>query len=120
MAKHSEENRDRLSDISDHLRRENGRLTETRELLRGLLNSHLTTLSVAQNADMRKMSAWAAIITTPTLIAGVYGMNFRHMPELESKAGYPLTLLGMMLICCFLYWRFQKAGWMGRNRDEEK
>ncbi len=65
-----------------------------------------------QNEDMRKISAWVAIAVVPTMIAGIYGMNFEHMPELEWRLGYPSVLALIAAVCLFLYWRFKRAGWL--------
>jgi magnesium transporter len=69
-------------------------------------------ISVRQNEDMRRISAWAAIGLVPTAVAGIYGMNFRHMPELDWTLGYPLALAGMAIIDGWLFWRFRKAKWL--------
>jgi magnesium transporter len=69
-------------------------------------------VSVRQNEDTRRISAWVAIIAVPTAIAGIYGMNFDHMPELRWELGYPAVLLVMLAICTFLYTRFKRAGWL--------
>jgi magnesium transporter len=66
---------------------------------------------VRQNEDVRRISAWAAIVAVPTAIAGIYGMNFEHMPEL-TWFGYPLVLAVIVLACLALYWRFRKIGWL--------
>jgi magnesium transporter len=69
-------------------------------------------VTVAQNEDMRKITAWAAIIAVPTMVCGVYGMNFDHMPELRWTYGYPLVL-GVMVIACFVVHRsFRRNGWL--------
>jgi magnesium transporter len=83
-----------------------------RDLLTSVLEANLTQVSVRQNEDMRKISAWVAIVAVPTLIAGVYGMNFEHMPELEQRWGYPLVLAVMLLICTVLYRQFRRSGWL--------
>jgi len=62
--------------------------------------------------EVKKISAWAAILIVPTLITGIYGMNFRYMPELNWLFGYPLALLLMLGICVFLYRGFKRAGWL--------
>jgi len=99
-------------DVEDHLRRVNGRIENFRQLLDSALEANLTQVSMRQNEDMRKISAWVAIAVVPTMIAGIYGMNFEHMPELEWSFGYP-TVLGLILaVCAFLYWRFKRAGWL--------
>ncbi len=61
---------------------------------------------------MRKISAWVAIAAVPTMIAGIYGMNFDHMPELRHTWGYPLVLLGMLSVCFALFRRFKRSGWL--------
>jgi magnesium transporter len=61
---------------------------------------------------MRKISAWVAILGVPTMIAGIYGMNFRHMPELTWTVGYPLSIVLMVVVCWVLYRAFRKSGWL--------
>jgi magnesium transporter len=99
-------------DVQDHALRTRDQVTGLDELLSNILQASLARTSVAQNEDMRKISAWAGIIATPTLIAGVYGMNFNHMPELTWRFGYPLCLLGMVAICLGLYRGFKRSGWI--------
>jgi len=81
-------------------------------LLSNVLQANLTEVSVRQNDDMRKISAWVAIWAVPTLLAGIYGMNFQHLPELEWRFGYPLVLVVMALICLVLYRGFRRSGWL--------
>jgi magnesium transporter len=81
-------------------------------LLANVLQANLTEVSVRQNDDMRRISAWVAIWAVPTLLAGIYGMNFRHLPELEWAFGYPLVLVVMALICIGLYRGFRRSGWL--------
>jgi magnesium transporter len=99
-------------DVEDHLRRVATRVREYRELLTSVLTANLTQFSVLQNEDVRRISAWAAIIAVPTAIAGIYGMNFEHMPELTWTFGYPLVLVVIATVCVALYWRFRKIGWL--------
>ncbi len=99
-------------DVHDHLLREIARVIELRELLTSILTANLTQASFRQNQDVRQISAWAAIIAVPTAIAGIYGMNFEHMPELEWRFGYPLVLALIAGVCLMLYWRFRRAGWL--------
>jgi magnesium transporter len=99
-------------DVHDHLLRAHGRVEGFRELLTSVLAANLTQASVRQNEDVRKISAWAAIIAVPTLITGVYGMNFEHMPELTWTLGYPLALLLMAFACFLLYRQFHRVGWL--------
>ena len=81
-------------------------------LLGDMLAVHLAQVSVQQNEDMRKISAWAAMITVPTLVAGIYGMNFQHMPELSWTFGYPLALAVMAGACVALWRAFRRSGWL--------
>lgn len=73
---------------------------------------HLTEASYAQNEEIKKISSWAAIFFAPTLIGTIYGMNFRHMPELRWALGYPFALVLMVLMSAALYWAFRRRGWM--------
>ena len=81
-------------------------------LLSNMLQAYLTEVSVRQNDDMRRISAWVAIWAVPTLLAGVYGMNFRHMPELDWRFAYPVVLALMVAICLGLYRGFRRTGWL--------
>jgi magnesium transporter len=99
-------------DVQDHSIRVRDQVAGLDELLSNILQAALARTSVAQNEDMRKISAWAGIIATPTLIAGVYGMNFEHMPELTWRYGYPVCLLVMLSICVGEYRGFKRSGWI--------
>ena len=99
-------------DVHDHLRRVNGRIAGFRELLSSVLQANLTQVSVQQNEDMRKISAWVAILAVPTMVAGIYGMNFNDMPELHWRFGYPTVLLFIALACLTLHRRFRRIGWL--------
>lgn len=99
-------------DVHDHLLRVAGRVSGFRELLASILQANLTQVTVRQNSDMRKISAWVAIAAVPTLLAGIYGMNFKDMPELNSPLGYPTVIGVMALVCGTLYWRFRRSGWL--------
>jgi magnesium transporter len=99
-------------DVNDHLLRAHDQLEGYRDLLTSILQANLTQVGVRQNEDMRKISAYVAMAAVPTLIAGIYGMNFDHMPELGWEFGYPLALALMATICAFLFWRFKRAGWL--------
>ena len=79
-------------DVHDHVLRAVEQIQGFRDLLAGILQANLTQVGVRQNEDMRRISAWVAIIAVPTMVAGIYGMNFEHMPELEWRFGYPLVL----------------------------
>jgi magnesium transporter len=82
------------------------------DLLGDMLSVHLSQVSVRQNEDVRKISAWAAIAAAPTLVASVYGMNFTHMPELDWTYGYPLVIVAMLAICGSLWTLFRRSGWL--------
>jgi magnesium transporter len=99
-------------DVHDHLQRVTGRVAGFRELLSSALQANLTQVSVRQNEDMRKISAWVAIAAVPTMIAGIYGMNFDHMPELHWRYGYFTVLFVIAAICLALYRRFKRVGWL--------
>jgi magnesium transporter len=107
-----EEMRPYFRDVYDHLLRAVQQADQFRELLTSILEANLTQVSVRQNEEMRKISAWAAILAVPTLIAGIYGMNFRNMPELHWKYGYPLALLAMVGISVGLYRFFRRIDWL--------
>ncbi len=99
-------------DVEDHLTRAREQISGYDDLLTSILQASLAQLSVAENEDMRKITAWAAIIATPTAIAGIYGMNFTFMPELDWRYGYFLVLLLIASVCFFLYTRFKRSGWL--------
>jgi magnesium transporter len=99
-------------DVHDHLLRAIAQVESYRDLLTSVLAANLSQVTVRQNEDMRRISAWAAIIAVPTLIAGIYGMNFQHMPELHWAMGYPLALATIAASCILLYRYFRKIGWL--------
>jgi magnesium transporter len=108
----SPEMRDYFRDVHDHVLRVASRIEGFRDLLGSALQANLTQVTVRQNADMRRISAWVAILAVPTMIAGIYGMNFRHMPELSWQYGYPAVLALILLVCGALYRGFRRAGWL--------
>ena len=81
-------------------------------LLSSALNAHLARVSVQQNDDMRRISAWVAIAAVPTTVAAIYGMNFENMPELRWYYGYFACVAVMALLCTTLYAAFRRAGWL--------
>ena len=99
-------------DVEDHLKREISAITHARDLLSDALDSNLAVVTVRQNDDMRTISAWLAIGGFPTVVGAVYGMNFRHMPELGTRYGYYVVVAVMAAICFFLWRRFKKIGWL--------
>ncbi|SEC77860.1 magnesium transporter [Streptomyces sp. 2231.1] len=99
-------------DVLDHLIRAKEQIAAFDELLNSILQAHLAQVTVAQNEDMRKITAWAAVIAVPTMVCGVYGMNFDHMPELHWQFGYPLVMVVMAGACLALYRGFRRNGWL--------
>ncbi|MEI4270782.1 magnesium/cobalt transporter CorA [Klenkia sp. LSe6-5] len=99
-------------DVQDHTLRVRDQVASLDELLSSILQASLARTSLADNEDMRKISAWAGIIALPTAIAGIYGMNFEYMPELDWRFGYPLVLLVMALSCLLLWRAFKRTGWL--------
>ncbi|WP_167002815.1 magnesium/cobalt transporter CorA [Mumia sp. ZJ430] len=99
-------------DVADHLAHARGTMESLDGLLDNVMQARATQISVQQNDDMRKLAAYAAMIAAPTLIAGVYGMNFRDMPELDWRFGYPLTLLAMVAMVALLWRAFKRSGWL--------
>ena len=81
-------------------------------LLTTALQADLAHVQVRQNEDVRKISAWVALAAGPTMIAGIYGMNFKFMPELSWKYGYPLVLGVVTALSALLLYRFRKARWL--------
>jgi magnesium transporter len=99
-------------DVQDHALRTRDQVSGLDELLTSILQASLARTSLADNEDMRKISAWAGIIAVPTAIAGIYGMNFEYMPELGWPLGYPAALLVMALSCWLLHRGFKRSGWL--------
>lgn len=101
-----------LRDVQDHVTRTNERIEGFRQLLQNILNVNLTIVSLAQNEEIKKISAWAAILFAPTLVGTIYGMNFDHMPELDWLLGYPFAIFLMGIVCGVLYLVFRRRGWL--------
>ncbi|SMF22762.1 magnesium transporter [Streptomyces sp. Amel2xC10] len=99
-------------DVSDHLTRVNESVEALDRLVSDVLSAHLAQMSVRQNDDMRKISAWAAMAAVPTMIAGIYGMNFDHMPELHWVWSYPAVIGVMAVLEVLLYRLFKRRGWL--------
>jgi magnesium transporter len=107
-----EEMRSYFRDVCDHAIRVNEQVENFREMLNSVLGANLTQVTVRQNDDVRKISAWVAILAVPTMLAGIYGMNFEHMPELRWELGYPLVVGVMLTACTSLYFYFKRIGWL--------
>ncbi|WP_282701596.1 magnesium/cobalt transporter CorA [Streptomyces sp. CC219B] len=99
-------------DVNDHLTRVNESVESLDRLVSDILSAHLAQMSVRQNDDMRKISAWAAMAAVPTMIAGIYGMNFDHMPELHWVWSYPAVIALMAALEVLLYRLFKSRGWL--------
>jgi magnesium transporter len=104
--------REYFRDVTDHLTRVHEQVASFDELLTSILQAGLARVAVAENEDMRKISAWVAIAAVPTMIAGIYGMNFENMPELQQQWGYPAVLTLMAGICATLFRGFKRNGWL--------
>ncbi|MFD7878599.1 magnesium/cobalt transporter CorA [Streptomyces sp. NPDC059766] len=99
-------------DVNDHLMRVNESVEGLDRLVSDVLSAHLAQTGVRQNDDMRKISAWAAMAAVPTMIAGIYGMNFDHMPELHWLWSYPVVIGAMAVLEVLLYRTFKRRGWL--------
>ncbi|HEX6469813.1 MAG TPA: magnesium and cobalt transport protein CorA [Streptosporangiaceae bacterium] len=104
--------REYFRDVEDHLTRVREQVESCDELLTPILQAHMTQVTVDDNQDMRKISAWGAILMVPTAIAGIYGMNFKHMPELGWAFSYPAVLSLIAVSCVLLYRGFRRNGWL--------
>jgi magnesium transporter len=104
--------REYFRDVEDHLSRVREQVASFDELLSSILAAGVARLSVSENEDMRKISAWVAIAAVPTMLAGIEGMNFTHMPELAQPWGYPVVLIAMAVVCAVLYRGFKRNGWL--------
>jgi magnesium transporter len=99
-------------DVYDHAIRINEMIDVLRELLTTALEANLSLVAVSQNDAMKRLAGWAAIFAVPTMIAGIYGMNFKFMPELDWLFGYPMAMALMLGACGFLYYKFKRSGWL--------
>ena len=102
---------DYFRDVLDHTIRLVGRIDTARQTLAAALEANLAVVTVRQNDDMRAMSGWAAVIAVPTLLAGIWGMNFSHMPELDSAIGYPIALATIAGSGALVRWQLKRNGW---------
>jgi magnesium transporter len=99
-------------DVSDHIRRVQEEIESLREVLAFAFETSLMTGQAQQTEITRKLAAWAAMLAVPTAVAGIYGMNFEHMPELHWQYGYALVLGIIAAACGWLYWRFRQNRWL--------
>ena len=108
----SKEVRRYMRDVLDHNTQAADRIASYDEVLSSLVQAAVGKVSMQQNTDMRKISAWVAIAAVPTALAGIYGMNFDHMPELHQVWGYPAVLTLMAAVCTTLYFTFRRNHWL--------
>jgi magnesium transporter len=101
-----------LRDVADHQSEAADQIASYDDMLDSLVQAALARVGMQQNSDMRKISAWAGIVAVPTMIAGIYGMNFQFMPELQIHWAYPTVLAVMTIACLILYFQFRKRNWL--------
>jgi magnesium transporter len=99
-------------DVYDHLHRIHTSIEGIREMLTTAISVNLGMISLADSEVTKRLAAWAAIIAVPTMVAGIYGMNFEHMPELQWRWSYPLVIGVMLAADAYLYYRFKKSRWL--------
>ena len=99
-------------DVYDHLARINGTIESIREMLTTAIQVNLALIGISDNEVTKRLAAWGALITVPTLIAGIYGMNFKYMPELDWSIGYPFAVFSMVVIDVLLFVRFRRVKWI--------
>jgi magnesium transporter len=99
-------------DIYDHLFRINQSMDSLREMLTTAISVDLSLITVHESEIVKRLASYAALVAVPTMIAGIYGMNFEWMPELHWRMGYPLALAAMVVTDGYLFYRFRKAGWL--------
>ena len=103
---------DYFRDVYDHLVRINQSIDSLRDTVTTAISVNLSLITLQENETTKRLAAYGALLMVPTLIAGIYGMNFEHMPELKWTFGYPLSLAAMVGIDLYLYFRFRKTGWL--------
>jgi magnesium transporter len=99
-------------DVYDHLIRINQSIDSLREMVTTAISVNLSLITLGENETTKRLAAYAALVAVPTMIAGIYGMNFKYMPELEWAMGYPLSVGAMIVIDAYLFYRFRKAKWL--------
>jgi len=103
---------DYFRDVYDHLVRLNQSLDSNRDTVNTALQVNLAMITIGESEVTKRLAAYAALVAVPTMIAGVYGMNFEHMPELKWAWGYPVSLAVMVVLDSYLFYRFRKAKWL--------
>lgn len=99
-------------DVHDHLYRINTSIDSIRDTISTAIQVTLSMVTIDENDVNKRLAAWAAIFGVATAFVGIWGMNFKHMPELEWKYGYPFSLCVVASVCGYLYYRFKKSGWL--------
>jgi magnesium transporter len=98
--------------VHDHLVRINGAIDAIRDTIGTAIQVNLSMVTIEESETTKRLAAWAAIFGVSTALAGIWGMNFEHMPELRWAWGYPLALGAIVTAASLLYWRFRRAGWL--------
>jgi magnesium transporter len=99
-------------DVFDHLVRANQSIDSLRDMVLTAIQVSLAAITIGESEVTKRLAAYAALVAVPTMIAGVYGMNFEHMPELQWEFGYPFAIWLMVILDAILFWRFRRAGWL--------
>jgi magnesium transporter len=103
---------DYFRDVSDHLGRINQSIDAARDMVTTAISVNLSLITLQESEVTKRLAGYAALVAVPTMIAGIYGMNFEFMPELKWAWGYPLALGSMIAIDVYLFWRFRRAKWL--------
>jgi magnesium transporter len=103
---------DYFRDVSDHLVRLNQSIESSRDMVTTGISVSLSLISLQENEVTKRLAAYGALVAVPTLIAGIYGMNFQYMPEIQWEHGYPVSIISMVVIDLYLFYRFRKAKWL--------
>lgn len=101
-----------LRDVRDHALRVSDAVDSIREMLSTVLAVNLSLTQLKQNEVMKRLAGWGAILAIPTMVGGIYGMNFENMPELHWEYGYPAVLSGVLVACLVVYRKLKRAGWL--------
>ena len=99
-------------DVADHLLRINQSIDSLRDMVTTAISVNLSLITLGENETTKRLAAYAALVAVPTMIGGIYGMNFKHMPELDWGWGYPFTVGLMVVLDTYLFFRFRKAKWL--------
>jgi magnesium transporter len=99
-------------DVYDHLMRINQSIDALREMVTTALSVNLSLITVSENETTKRLASYAALVAVPTMVAGIYGMNFKQMPELNWEYGYPMAVAIMFVIDIILFFKFRRAGWL--------